>query len=90
MTVSSDTKYKLSNAVERLATGDGTAADRAKEALSELHGIANDEFAESIAQVLWHYISTTADAVRKGSADQHEARKFNLAIWQLFEAYRPR
>lgn len=88
MTVSSDTLWKLNSAVEKLATGSGTALERAKHAFGELSSIKSDEFADNVAGAPWNYVTSNAKAIQHGTADEILVGKFNIAIWQLFSAYR--
>lgn len=90
MTVSNDTLWKLSDAVEKLATVSGTAPERAKHALGALTGIKADEFADNAAGAPWGYVVSTSKAIQNGTADEAQASKFNNSIWQLFNAYRPK
>jgi predicted metal-dependent phosphoesterase TrpH len=90
MTVSSDTLHKLGEAVERLATGSGTATERAQQALIALARIKSEEFADNIAGVPWSFVISTSKAIRNGDADAKQVDKFNSSIWQLFTAYRPK
>ena len=90
MTVSSDTLWKLSNAVERLATGSGDALERAKQAFRELAGIKSEEFADNAAGAPWNYVASNSKTIERGTADQAQIEKFNSSIWQLFNAYRPK
>jgi hypothetical protein len=88
MTVSSDTIWKLKQAAERLAVGSGSALERAQDALNELKGIRSDEFAGNVAGVLWSYVESIAKSISSGTADTAQITKFNISIWQLFDAYR--
>ncbi|UVL70629.1 hypothetical protein [Pseudomonas protegens] len=90
MTVSNDTLWKLGNAVEKLATGGGTAPERAIHALGALTDIKADEFADNVSGVLWNYVIGTSKAIRNRTADEDQVNKFNNSIWQLFNSYRPR
>lgn len=90
MTISSETLFKLTEAVEKLATGGGSAIQRAQAACVALAGIKKEEFADNVAGVIWSYISGTSKTIREGAADASAVDKFNAAIWQLFNTYRPK
>ncbi|MHC2148309.1 hypothetical protein [Pseudomonas sp. 210_17 TE3656] len=90
MAVSTDTIFKLTDAVERLATNDGSSLHRAQQALAALAGVNSAEFADDVAGIPWSYVASKSKAIREETAESSEVSKFNSSIWQLFNAYRPK
>jgi len=88
MSISNDALFKLTDAVERLATYDGSSLQRAQQALTAIAGVKSSEFADDLAGVPWNYVSAISNSIRDETASANEVQKFNSSIWQLFDAYR--
>ncbi|QJP09035.1 hypothetical protein [Pseudomonas multiresinivorans] len=90
MTISCETIFKLTNAVEALVITGGSAIERAKLALHSLRGIKKEDFGGDIAAIPWNYIASVSKDIESGRADHQVAEKVISSIWQLFDAFRPR
>lgn len=86
----SEVHYALKNAVEALATAQGTDYERLKRAVSELRVLKKADFEHSIDVTMLEIIKTAEgriDLDDKASVDVHNVMR---NIWTLYDRWAPK